>query len=338
MSEKLVNAWYQGHWALVLLAPLSALYGLITAIRRVAYQRGWLSIATFPIPVVVVGNITVGGTGKTPLTLALVKHLQAQGLKPAIVSRGYGGQTQYPALVTANSLASEVGDEPLFMFQQTGVPVVVAPKRAQAVAYLVAQHACDVILCDDGLQHYALARDMEIVVIDGERSLGNGHLLPQGALRESKERLNSVDLIVVNGASVFNFSQRHYTMTLMPHDWLAVGGQAQAKAPKPPQTIHAIAGIGNPARFFAALEQQGFQVLAHAFPDHHAYQASDLNFGDNLPIVMTAKDAVKCHSFAPKQCWQVPVIANLSVDFYVQFDRKLAVIRQRKHLISSLVE
>ena len=337
MSEKLVNAWYHGHSALILLAPLAWLYRLITAVRGFCYRRGWFAVATFPLPVIVVGNITVGGTGKTPLTLALVKHLQAQGFKPAIVSRGYGGQTQYPALVIATSQASDVGDEPLFMFQQTQVPVVVAPKRAEAVAWLVQQTNCDVVLCDDGLQHYALSRDMEIVVIDAERGLGNGQLLPQGPLREQKERLTTVDFIVVNGKGSYHCPHPHFDMTLEPHDWLTVG-LTTGIAPKPPQTIHAVAGIGNPARFFAALEQQGFQVIAHAFPDHHAFQLSDLTFGDDLPIVMTAKDAVKCASFPLTNGWQVPVVATLSAEFYEQFDRKLAAVCQRKNLITSLIE
>ncbi|MDO8417359.1 MAG: tetraacyldisaccharide 4'-kinase [Agitococcus sp.] len=338
MSEKLVKAWYHGHWALMLLAPLAWLYRLITAVRGFCYRRGWFSVAVFPLPVIVVGNITVGGTGKTPLTLALVKHLQAQGFKPAIVSRGYGGQTQYPALVTATSQASEVGDEPLFMFQQTQVPVVVAPKRAQAVARLVQQNNCDVVLCDDGLQHYALARDMEIVVIDAERGLGNGQLLPQGPLRENKERLTTVDFIVINGKGSYHCPQSHFDMALEPDDWLMVANTNQGIAPKPPQKVHAVAGIGNPARFFAALEQQGFQVIAHAFPDHHAFQLSDLTFGDDLPIVMTAKDAVKCVSFPLTNVWQVPVVATLSDSFYEQFDQKLAAVRQRKNLITSLIE
>lgn len=337
MSEQLVKAWYHGHGALILLAPLAWLYRSITAVRGFCYRRGWFSVAVFPLPVIVVGNITVGGTGKTPLTLALVKHLQAQGFKPAIVSRGYGGQTQYPAVVTATSQASEVGDEPLFMFQQTQVPVVVAPKRAEAVAWLVKQHHCDVVLCDDGLQHYALARDMEIVVIDAERGLGNGQLLPQGPLRENKQRLATVDFIVVNGKGSYHCPQTHFDMTLEPHDWLTVG-LTVGIAPKPPQTIHAVAGIGNPARFFAALEQQGFQVIAHAFPDHHAFQLSDLAFDDDLPIVMTAKDAVKCVSFPLTNVWQVPVMATLSGAFYEQFDQKLAAVCQRKNLITSLVE
>ncbi len=335
MSAKLVQAWYRGHWALTLLAPLSGLYRFISALRRMAYQRQWFAVAKFPVPVIVVGNITVGGTGKTPLTLALVKYLQAQGLRPAVISRGYGGHTRYPALVTAHSLASEVGDEPLLMFQQAQVPVVVAPKRAQAVAWLLEQQLCDVVLCDDGLQHYALARDIEIVVIDAERGLGNEKLLPQGPLRELKSRLQTVDFMVMNGKG-YHYPNA-YTMTLEPARWLPVG-QPCGDAPSAPQTIHAVAGIGNPERFFNALEQQGFQVVRHPFPDHHAYQASDLAFVDDFAIVMTAKDAVKCQAFALTKVWQVPVIATLAPEFYVQFDQRLTAVRQHKNLVTSLVE
>jgi tetraacyldisaccharide 4'-kinase len=335
MSEKLVKAWYNGHWALSLLAPLSGLYRFITAVRRVAYQRQWFAVATFPVPVIVVGNITVGGTGKTPLTLALVKHLQAQGLRPAVISRGYGGQTTYPALVTAQSQAHEVGDEPLLMYQQTQVPVVVAPKRAQAVAWLLERQLCDVVLCDDGLQHYALARDVEIVVIDAERGLGNEQLLPQGPLREAKTRLQSVDFIVLNGQGYHD--PQAYEMNLQPTSWLPVG-RTGGDVPLAPQIIHAIAGIGNPERFFNVLEQQGFQVIRHPFPDHHAFQASDLTFADDFAVVMTAKDAVKCQAFAANNVWQVPVMAQLPPAFYQQFDQRLAAVRQQKNLVASLVE
>jgi tetraacyldisaccharide 4'-kinase len=202
----------------------------------------------------------------------------------------------------------------------------------------VQQNNCDVVLCDDGLQHYALARDMEIVVIDAERGLGNGQLLPQGPLRENKERLTTVDFIVINGKGSYHCPQSHFDMALEPDDWLMVANTNQGIAPKPPQKVHAVAGIGNPARFFAALEQQGFQVITHAFPDHHAFQLSDLTFGDDLPIVMTAKDAVKCASFSLINVWQVPVMAILSDSFYDQFDLKLAAVCRRKNLITSLIE
>lgn len=321
MTDKLVHAWYHGHWALMLLWPLSVLYRCVTAIRRWAYQRHYLASAKFPVPVIVVGNITVGGAGKTPLTLALVSYLQAHGYKPAVVSRGYGGKTRYPALVTSQSTAAEVGDEPLLIYQQSGAPVVVSPVRTAAVAWLLEQNACDVVVCDDGLQHYALQRDIEIVVIDGERGLGNNKLLPQGPLREGADRLHDVDLIVINGQGYHQVDA--HLMTLAPGSWQAVGRGGGGQAPQPPQRIHAVAGIGNPQRFFAALQQQGFEVVAHAFPDHHAYSAADLVFAEDLPVVMTAKDAVKCRDFAKNNIWQVPVVAKLSPLFYQQFQHKL---------------
>lgn len=322
MSQALVKAWYQGHWALTLLKPLSLLYRAITTVRRFAYQRGYLASQRFDVPVIVVGNITAGGTGKTPLTLAIVEFLKQQGYRPAIVSRGYGGQTEYPAQVTINSTAQQVGDEPLLMFLQSQVPVVVAPKRAQAVAYLQEKQLADVVICDDGLQHYALARDIEIAVIDGARGLGNGQLLPEGALREAPSRLNSVDFIVINGQGYTH--PQAFQMSLQPSEWQMVGDFANKQPPKPSQTIHAVAGIGNPERFFKQLEQQGFTLIEHAFADHHQFTAQDLDFSDKLPIVMTAKDAVKCQAFAKDNMWQVPVVAQLSDEFYQQLIKKLS--------------
>jgi len=321
MSQALVKAWYQGHWALTLLKPLSWLYSAITCLRRWAYQHGYLTSQRFDLPVIVVGNITAGGTGKTPLTLAIVEYLKQQGYRPAIVSRGYGGQTQYPAQVTLNSTAQQVGDEPLLMFLQSRVPVVVAPKRAEAVAFLQDKQLADVVVCDDGLQHYALARDIEIAVIDGARGLGNGKLLPEGALREPPSRLKTVDLIVVNGQG-YSYPQA-FQMSLKPNQWQMVGNYSVTEPPKPLQTIHAVAGIGNPERFFMQLEQQGFTLLKHAFADHHQFSAQDLAFDDNLPIVMTAKDAVKCQAFAKDNMWQVPVVAQLPDEFYQQLVKKL---------------
>ncbi|HNI63120.1 MAG TPA: tetraacyldisaccharide 4'-kinase [Agitococcus sp.] len=322
MSQALVKAWYQGHWALTLLKPLSLLYRAITTVRRFAYQQGYLASQRFDLPVIVVGNITAGGTGKTPLTLAIVEFLKQQGYRPAIVSRGYGGQTEYPAQVTINSTAQQVGDEPLLMFLQSQVPVVVAPKRAQAVAYLQEKQLADVVICDDGLQHYALARDIEIAVIDGARGLGNSQLLPEGALREPPSRLNSVDFIVVNGQGYTH--PQAFQMSLKPSEWQMVGDFANKQPPKPSQTIHAVAGIGNPERFFKQLEQQGFTLIEHAFADHHQFTAQDLDFSDKLPIVMTAKDAVKCQAFAKDNMWQVPVVAQLSDEFYQQLIKKLS--------------
>lgn len=326
MSQNLVNAWYKGHWALWLLAPLSFLYGLISWFRRIAYQQGWFKSQKFNIPVIVVGNISAGGTGKTPLTLAIVNYLKEQGYQPVIVSRGYGGKTEYPALVTSQSTPQQVGDEPLLMFLQSQVPVVVAPKRAEAVAYVMQHNLGNVVICDDGLQHYALARDIEIAVIDGARGLGNGHFLPQGALRESAQRLQSVDFVVINGEGYTYPSA--YMMTLQAASWLNVA-QADCVAPQAPQKIHAVAGIGNPERFFKQLQQQGFEVIKHPFADHHQFVAQDIHFSDDLPVVMTAKDAVKCQQFALDNLWQVPVEAQLYPQFYAALNQKLQFILSR---------
>ncbi|PTQ90377.1 tetraacyldisaccharide 4'-kinase [Agitococcus lubricus] len=320
MSQALVQAWYQGHWALTLLRPLSLVYRVISTVRRWGYRQGYLRSERAALPVIVVGNITAGGTGKTPLTLAIVRYLQTQGYRPAIVSRGYGGKTVYPALVTAQSHASEVGDEPLLMAQLSGVPVVVAPKRMQAVQLIEQQQLANVIVCDDGLQHYALARDIEIAVIDGERGLGNGRLLPEGPLREPKSRLAEVDFIVVNGST--NRWPASYAMHLVPQGLTRVGEHAYLP-PSPPASVHAVAGIGNPARFFATVNQLGFSSINHAFADHHPFIAQDLAFNDDLAIVMTAKDAIKCQHFSALNLWQLPVHAQLDPAFFQQLHQRL---------------
>lgn len=309
MSQSLVTAWYRGHPLLWLLWPFSVLYGLVTGLRRFLYGHKWLASQRFRLPVIVVGNITVGGTGKTPLTLALISFLREQGYRPAVVSRGYGGHAEYPYRLNEQSTPAESGDEPLAIFRRTGVPVVVDPVRTRAVSWLQQHTDCNVVLCDDGLQHYALARDIEIAVIDGGRGLGNRLLLPAGPLREPVSRLASVDLVVVNGegmqwpgASV---------MQLQPQPWKSLHSGASAMPPVSGARVHAVAGIGNPQRFFAQLQAQGFDVVPHAFADHHAYSARDFGFAEALPVVMTEKDAVKCAGFAAENWWYVPVQAVL---------------------------
>lgn len=317
MSQALVTAWYRGHPLLWLLWPLSMLYALITGLRRFLYRQGWLASQRFSVPVIVVGNITVGGTGKTPLTLALIDFLREQGYRPAVVSRGYGGHSDYPYRLTDCSSAAESGDEPLAIFRRTGVPVVVDPVRTRAVSWLQQHTDCNVVLCDDGLQHYALARDIEIVVIDGARGLGNRLLLPAGPLREPASRLQSVDFVVVNGdgAAWSDAQAQASAMQLQPQAWLPVRHAAAAIPPVPGARLHAVAGIGNPQRFFAQLQAQGFEIVPHAFADHHAYSVDDLVFAEALPVVMTEKDAVKCADFAAENWWYVPVQAELSPKF-----------------------
>ncbi|MES3040283.1 MAG: tetraacyldisaccharide 4'-kinase [Pseudomonadota bacterium] len=323
--------WYNGHPLFALLLPLSVVFALIAWLRRTGYRLGWLRVWQAPVPVIVVGNISVGGTGKTPLTLALVEHLRSQGWRPGIVSRGYGGQgASYPQNVRADSDASQVGDEPLLLARRAAVSVVIDPLRVRGVQHLLASSDCNIVLCDDGLQHHALARTVEIAVIDGQRGLGSGWLLPAGPLRESVSRLQSVALVVVNGAwrAAGSMPASAATMTLIAAAWQPVRADVDAtdEAAIAPAAgpIHAVAGIGNPPRFFAMLAEQGFQPIPHAFPDHHAYTADDLQFSPPAPVVMTEKDAVKCAGIAPANSWYVPVQAILPDSFWQALTQRLA--------------
>ena len=323
--------WYNGHLLFAGLLPLSLLFAALAGLRRMSYRLGWLRAWQAPVPVIVVGNISVVGTGKTPLTLALVEHLRGQGWRPGIVSRGYGGQgASYPQSVRADSNAAEVGDEPLLLARRAQVPVVIDPLRVRGVQHLLAQSDCNIVICDDGLQHYALARSVEIAVLDGQRGLGSGWPLPAGPLREPTARLRSVDLIVVNGR--WQVTGKHAAvmptsaaiMTLTPAAWQPVAADAISACPPASGPVHAIAGIGHPPRFFAMLAAQGFQPIPHAFPDHHAYSADDLRFSPPAPLVMTEKDAVKCTGIAPPDSWYVPVQAILPDSFWQALDQRLA--------------
>lgn len=294
-----------------LLGPLSGLFRMLSGLRRLAYRMGFLPVARLSVPVIVVGNITVGGTGKTPLTLWLVQALKAAGYRPGIVSRGYGGRQRGPLVVTPASDPAEVGDEPLMLAQRAQVPVYIGRRRpAAAHALLEAHPDTDVIVADDGLQHYALGRDLEIAVVDGIRRFGNGRLLPAGPLRELPSRLDTVDAVVVNGGTTdwLRVDSPVYTMRLEPVrlrrlnapdevrelDWLR-GRQ-----------LNAIAGIGHPERFFDLLRELGAVVTPHPFPDHHLFRPQDLPAGT---VVMTAKDAVKCAAFARADDWMLEVDA-----------------------------
>lgn len=329
MSQALARAWYDGRAWPLLLAPLSLLYGLLAALRRLLYRLGLLRTQRLPAPVVVIGNISVGGTGKTPLTEALVAALRARGLRPGVVSRGYGGRApRYPLRLGAETGPDVAGDEPAMLFRRTGVPLVVDPRRARGAAHLLASGDCDVVLCDDGLQHLALARDIEIAVVDGARGFGNGCLLPAGPLREPVRRLRKVDYVVVNGdGEPWPGAIR---MSLVPQSWQPLG-DTTAVPPEAGSRLHAVAGIGNPGRFFDMLRAQGFEVVEHAFPDHHAYTAADLDFGDDLPVVMTEKDGVKCRALASARGWIVPVRADLPAPFVDSLTGRIAALRKNAH-------
>ena len=318
MERALTELWYREHAGPSLLQPLGWLYGGLVALRRRAYASGWARSAGAGRPVVVVGNLTVGGTGKTPLTIWLARALRAAGLRVGIVARGYGSRNGgIPRRVTVDSLWQEVGDEPLILARRSACPTVVGTDRL-AAARMLAGEGVDVILADDGLQHLRLARDCEIVVIDGARGIGNGRLLPAGPLREPATRLRQVDAVVMNGVM-----RRGSLAALLPG--VVLGMQLEATEVLSldersrrllgsfnGQRVHAVAGIGNPQRFFSELRAHGLEVIEHAFPDHHPLTATQVVFADALPVLMTEKDAVKCRSFANPRLWYVPVTAQLT--------------------------
>lgn len=300
-----------------LLWPFSWFYQLSTFIRRhflILFYR-----TRFPVPIIVVGNLSVGGVGKTPLVIALAQKLQQQGLRVGIVSRGYGAKIkQFPYEVLSGDQANQVGDEPLLLVQKTQIPVIIDPNRVRAVHYLLKKYCPQVIISDDGLQHYRMGRAIEIAVIDGTRHLGNGFCLPAGPLRESKARLKKVDFVVVNGE--FNENKlghmQHYHMHLKPG---AVTKLSTLETIDPStwgeDKVIAVAGIGNPQRFYFTLQQLGIKFTKKSYPDHYQFQASDLDCGSAI-VIMTEKDAVKCQSFYQDNLYFLPVAAIVEDSFW----------------------
>jgi tetraacyldisaccharide 4'-kinase len=298
------------------------LFALIAYLRRTCYRLGWCRVSRAEVPVVVVGNLTVGGTGKTPLVIWLAGHLKSLGYRPGIVARGYGGKARnWPQQVRPDSDPVIVGDEAVLVASGTGCPVCVGPDRPAAVEALLTYHDCDIVISDDGLQHYALGRDLEIVVIDGVRRFGNRLPLPAGPLREPVARLQQADLVVVQGGTpdAGQFGMQLVEPTLRP----LLGGEAKSLQDWSGRKVHAVAGIGNPQRFFAQLERAGLQVLPHAYPDHHAFTPADLAFSDELPVLMTTKDAVKCSRFGLDHHYVVSVTAQPDEAFVQTLDNKL---------------
>lgn len=307
------RVWYEEAPLGWILLPLSALYGLLSACRRWLYASGILKTHRPSVPVVVVGNITAGGTGKTPTVVWLVRMLKERGYKPGIVSRGYGGsQSKTSMRVDARSEAAVVGDEPVLLARRTGVPVVVDADRVRAAAML-ADDGVDIVVADDGLQHYRLGRDFEICVIDGGRGLGNRRLLPAGPLREGPSRLADVDQLLVNGRLRNDHDLSVAEQNAIPFELVATeASRLNGSLMRPIErfagtTVHAVAGIGNPTRFFDLLRMHGIQVIEHAYADHARLTKSDLQFGDDFDVFMTEKDAVKLGSSAPDGYWFVPV-------------------------------
>lgn len=314
MKTWLQAQWYR--WSLwhLVLWPVSLLFGALTAMRRRWYMARHASIP-LPVPVIVVGNISVGGTGKTPLVIALTQRLSALGFHPGILSRGYGGTRLAPQAVTRDSDARVVGDETLLLARRTEAPVWLGQDRVAAGMALIAQHPeVNVIVADDGLQHYRLARDVEIIVVDAARWFGNGQLLPAGPLREPVSRLKRADAVVINGwLPGAPLKRREFTMQLQGDLFYNLRNPALQARPEvfAGLTVHAVAGIGNPQRFFSHLSQLGVRFTPHAFPDHHRFIPQDFFWPETDSVVMTEKDAMKCEDFVGDNVWVLPVSASV---------------------------
>lgn len=325
--------WLDKHWyrqgltgLMLLLMPLSWLYQSLMRIRRWCYLRGYFTSTKMPHPVIVVGNLSVGGTGKSPMVLALVQLLKQQGCKPGIVSRGYGGsncKTTEALLVTQDIDADVCGDEAKMLAERSQVPVVVCRDRVKAARECL-HHDVDVIISDDGLQHYALQRDIEIIMMDNVRRLGNQYCLPSGPLREHVNRLLDGDFVVVTGGHANDKYSTQFTI----NDVVALSDSTHALHPSAfvGCTVHAVAGIGHPQRFFQTLRDIGVDVIEHAFEDHYVFSIDDFAFDDNYPIIMTEKDAVKCNHFANGKMYYLKVSVALNENFTDDFLRRTAHI------------
>lgn len=331
-------AWYKSSAWLVLLRPLERLFCFLARRRRQQYQNGKKPVWTAPVPVIIVGNISVGGTGKSPLVIWLIDWLRQQGYKPGVVSRGYRAQPPCkPYFVTAGSSVAEAGDEPLMIVRRTGVPLVIDSDRVAATQLLLEQTDCDLVISDDGLQHYALGRTIEIAVVDGKRGFGNGRCLPEGPLREPVSRLDEVDLVVFNGEPERSLvppdvENKCSVMQIRVAGLQALGPDAarcaeerfvEAGQWQGERKAHAVAGIGNPQRFYNSLANVGFTLQQHSFPDHHQFSVDELQFDDGLPLIMTEKDAVKCDHMQLSNTWYLQVGAQLEQSFELQLREKL---------------
>ncbi|MCL1077579.1 tetraacyldisaccharide 4'-kinase [Parashewanella spongiae] len=315
--------WYQNHWLQWLLWPLSWLFGLISGFRRMSFLFGLSKQHKVSVPVIIVGNITAGGSGKTPMVIHLIELLRAKGYTPGVVSRGYGAKIEGVVSVTEDHTPEDIGDEPAMIFARTKVPMIVGAKRVDAAQALINTCNVNVIISDDGLQHYALGRDIEIAIIDGERRLGNKKLIPAGPLREPVSRLSSVDFVIVNGG---NTSKTEFLMTLEPSAPIAL--KPDHKTLSASDSIVAMAGIGNPQRFFNTLTQLGFNCYQkYEFADHQIYHQDELlKVAVDKPLMMTEKDAIKCRQFAQSNWWYLPVAARLTPKFDAKLLQKLAQI------------
>ena len=320
----LEQAWYGRFPWLIIFLPLEWLFCYLAGRRRLDFQQGKKPVWHAPVPLIVVGNISVGGAGKTPLVVRIVELLQQSGYKPGVVSRGYGGQADnYPCQVAIDSDPNQTGDEPLLIVQRCGCPLVVDPDRARGCQHLLDNYHVDIIVSDDGLQHYRLHRDIEIAVVDGQRGLGNTHRLPVGPLREPPERLQEVDFVITNGDGWHCPGSHRMSLRVAPLQMLS-GERVELPLGK----INAVAGIGNPQRFYRTLASLGYEVIPQPFADHHCFKAEDLVFENNFPVIMTEKDAVKCRAFAADNRYYLPINAELPKNFEHQLLSRLSELLQ----------
>lgn len=322
---KLDTYWYSHNIVSLLLTPLSWLFSLVVFFRRLGYRIGLFKTYRLPVPVIIVGNITVGGTGKTPMVAWIALFLKNAGYSPGVISRGYGGKAStWPQQVRSDSDPKVVGDEAVLIARHSQCPMAVGPNRVAAAKSLLDHAHCDIIISDDGLQHYALGRDIEIVMVDGIRRFGNARLLPAGPLRESKRRLGEIDFLIANSLAG-------------PGEWLMkLVGQQAVNLQDPTivrdlnqfqgEEVHAVAGIGYPARFFNELHKFGLSISEHPFPDHFPFTMEDINFHDEKPVIMTEKDAVKCMPAPGPNYWYIPVSAQMDN----KFGQKLLDLLKRK--------
>lgn len=324
----LSKLWYSKNPIALLLLPFSYLYQFCYKVHKLIYALGIKKIYRSPVPVIVVGNLTVGGTGKTPFVIALANLLSRQGYKPGIISRGYKGKLKtYPKLITEADDPTQTGDEPAFIVKKTSLPLAISPNRAESIDLLTKSNLCDVIISDDGLQHHAIKKDIEIVLVDGERHFGNRFCLPAGPLRESVKRLNDVDFMVLHQSSLL----ADYSMTLKTQSIynLCEPGKKFDYQKYSSVSVHAVAAIGSPNRFFSTLTKLGINFIPHTFKDHHPFRKEDFNFcNDDDLIIMTEKDAIKCKKFARPNFWILPVEACLSDKLVNSLLEKLAALME----------
>lgn len=327
MKLSLESIWYRRHPAGLLLLPLTWLFCVLVLLRRFCYRSGLLKQQAVATPVIIVGNISVGGTGKTPLVIWLIAFLKKHGYQPGIISRGYGGHARnWPQQVRPDSDPYMVGDEPVLLAQRCDCPIAVGPDRVATARALLEHSECDIIVSDDGLQHYALARDIEFIVIDGIRRFGNNRCLPSGPLREPVNRLKEADFLVVNGLA----SRGEYAMELTGTRLVNILDPRQTRelSDWSGECVHAVAGIGNPKQFFTTLGRAGLELETHAFRDHYAYKQSDLDFTDDRPVIMTEKDKVKCLRYANRDFWYLPVDAQIDERLDTSLLRKLDALNK----------